>query len=1010
MYDEYVAHYKNYEKLYGPKTAIFFQVGKFYEFYDILDPTTGEGQTTTKQITDLLAIKLTYKKASGPGVPSAANDADAEGRRGCPQGKRDGLWAGVPTQSLHSFAMRLTTQGWSCVVIDESKDDKGKITRATSRILSPGTHLENADGAESMFLTTLWLEEGSWTKQQPPLFAASTVDLTTGETASYEGEAVGRQDTWAADDLLQFFQVHPPRECVIYWRGDLLSMPAENFLRSRLGITGHIHRKIATPLDPVQREDILRRVFKPKTLLPLRDYLHIYEKPLTEASLTALVRFIEEHFPSFSETLHTHRVWSPEESVFLGNNVLTQINFLTPREEDSVLGLFLKTHTRMGKKAMRQRLLYPIRSIEILQTRLDEITAVYELEEKQTLHSTLQKLADVSRLHRKIQTYKITAADILLLEQTYSYALKLSTLLESTPLALSPDTVIALEAYKESFKQHFDIDKATRVDEDTFFLPETKAPQTVAIERTLATLKGEVETIVATIRKWANLSDTALKVESRDTLLYAITGSKTTMNTIKKAPGPAPYEFTVIDKKSGANLDLPVLHRIHGQVSAQRIQLQEAFDRELPPICQSLVDKYMELWSTLEEWLARVDVTATLQKVSQAHGFTRPTFLAGDQGSIEIEGLKHPLIEAQQTRLEYVKHNVSLSAQGWLLYGMNASGKSSLMKSVGIAVILAQTGCYVPAVSMRLTPYASIFTRILNHDNLWAGLSSFAVEMTELREILLKADEKSLVLGDEVCSGTESVSATSLVASALLWLAKRRSSFLFATHLHGLLSIKEICSLAALQVWHLRVKYDPATKVLVYDRTLQKGAGSSMYGLEVARALSLPAEFIEVAQTLRHELLGTSPDEAAPTSSWNSSIKRQMCELCKHPFVADIEIHHIQPREAANPTGHFADGTHQNHLRNLIAVCQTCHDKHHAGELTIGTVKQTSEGPVREVVTAMPAAKKSKWTPGQMEVILKILREKPTVAISRILFELEEYHSIKISSATLQKIRRVGEQ
>ena len=330
MYDEYVAHYKNYEKLYGPKTAIFFQVGKFYEFYDILDPITGEGQTTTKQITDLLAIKLTYKKASGPGVPSAASDADAEGRRGCPQEKRDGLWAGVPTQSLHSFAMRLTSQGWSCVVIDESKDDKGKITRATSRILSPGTHLENADGAESMFLTTLWLEEGSWTKQQPPLFAASTVDLTTGETASYEGQAVGRQDTWAADDLLQFFQVHPPRECVVYWRGDLLSMPAENFLRSRLGITGHLHRKIATPLDPVQREDILRRVFKPKTLLPLRDYLHIYEKPLTEASLTALVRFIEEHFPSFSETLHTHRVWSPEESVFLGNNVLTQINFLTP--------------------------------------------------------------------------------------------------------------------------------------------------------------------------------------------------------------------------------------------------------------------------------------------------------------------------------------------------------------------------------------------------------------------------------------------------------------------------------------------------------------------------------------------------------------------------------------------------------------------------------------------------------------------------------------------------------
>ena len=992
MYDEYVAHYKHYETLYGPQTAIFFQVGKFYEFYDILEPATGQGQTTTKQITDLLAIKLTYKKASGPG-------------------NRDGLWAGVPTQSLHSFATRLTSQGWSCVVIDETKDAKGKITRAASRILSPGTHLENADGAESMLLTTLWLEEGSWVKHQPPSFAASTVDLTTGETASYEGQAVGRQDTWAADDLLQFFQVHPPRECIVYWNGDLLSMPAENFLRSRLGLTGHLHRKLATPLEPLQREDILRRVFKPKTMLPLRDYLHIYEKPLTEASLTALVRFIEEHFPSFSETLHVHRVWSPEESVFLGNNVMTQINFITPREEDSVLGMFLKTHTRMGRRAMRQRLLYPIRSIETLRARLDEITALYEMpkERVQILHTLLHKLADISRLHRKIQTYKITAQDVLLLEQTYSYALKVAALLEGTPLALQHDMVLALEAYTKDFKQHFDVEKATRVDDDTFFLPAAKAPQTAAVENTLAELKGEVTTIVSTIRQWASLSETALRVESRDTLLYAITGSKTTMNTIKKTAKP-PYEFTVVEKKSGANLDLPALHRIHSQVSSQRTQLQEAFDRELPPICQSLVDTYMEVWSVLEEWLSRVDVTATLQKISEARGFTRPELVEGEQGSLTVEGLRHPLIEAQQTRLEYVKHNVSLSAQGWLLYGMNASGKSSLMKSIGIAVVLAQTGCYVPAVSMRITPYASIFTRILNHDNLWAGLSSFAVEMTELREILLKADERSLVLGDEVCSGTESVSATSLVASALIWLAERRASFLFATHLHGLLSIKAIQELTALQIWHLRVKYDPVSRVLIYDRTLQKGAGSSMYGLEVARALSLPVKFLEVAQTFRHELLGTASDEAAPSSSWNSAAKRRICELCSHAFVAEIEIHHIQPREAAGTTGHFADGTHQNHLRNLIAVCQTCHDKHHAGEMTIGQVKQTSEGPVRELKTivATKHVAKSKWTTEQMDTILKILREKPTVAISRILFELEEYHSIKISSATLQKIRKTG--
>lgn len=994
MYDEYVAHYKNYTRLYGTQTAVFFQVGKFYEFYDILDPLTGEGQTTTKQITDLLGIKLTYKKASGPG-------------------NRDGLWAGVPTQSLHTFAMRLTSQGWTCVIIDESKST-GKITRATSRILSPGTHLETADGSESMFLATLWLDEVPWS---PPTFGTSVVDLTTGESVSYQGAAVGRNDAWAADDLLQFFQVHPPRECVVFWRGDVMTMPAENFLRSRLGLpTASLHTKMATQLAPLQREDILARIFKPKTMLPLRHYLHLADQPLAEAALTALVRTIEEHFPSLTDRLHAHTIWSPEESVFLGNNVLTQINFIGTREEDSVLGLFMKTHTLMGRRAMRQRLLYPIRDVDTLNQRLDELASIYELpkETRTTLHSLLQRISDMPRLHRKIQTYSVTANDVLLLEQSYAYSLKLIESSIETPLAFPVDQITAFKDYITVFKEHFDIEKATRVDDDTFFLPADKAPQTAAIEGQLAAIKKQVDDIVEGIRKWAGLPEGALRLESRDSMLYCITGTKTTVRALaqrlKTSGSEVPYPgITVTEKKSGANVNVPHLELIHTEVAKKRADLQEAFSRELPPICQSLVDAYMETWHSIHTWVAQIDVTVTLQRVCEARGFTRPVVEEGEQGSLDIQGLRHPLIEAQQTRLEYVKHDVALRANGWLLYGMNASGKSSLMKSIGIATVLAQTGCYVPAVSMRISPYASIFTRILNHDNLWAGLSSFAVEMTELREILLKADERSLILGDEVCSGTESVSATSLVASALTWLSKRRSSFLFATHLHGLLSVAAVAACAGLQTWHLRVRYEPATGVLVYDRTLQKGAGSSMYGLEVARALNLPADFLEEAQRARHELLGSVTDEEAPTSSWNPVVKRRSCEVCNSAFVADIEIHHIRPRAAASVTGHFSDGTHQNHMRNLVAVCATCHDKHHAAELEIGPVKQTSEGPVRLLTVEPPTTKtKSKWAVQQQQTILKLLREKPNVAISRILFELEEYHAIKISSATLQKIRKTG--
>jgi DNA mismatch repair protein MutS len=787
--------------------------------------------------------------------------------------------------------------------------------------------------------------------------------------------------------------------------------------------------KIAQPLAALQREDILSRIFKPKTLLPLRQYLHLAESPRAESALVALVRTIEEHFPSMTDRLHAHRIWHPDESVFLGNNVLKQINFIGSDDTsatESVLGMFMNTHTLMGRRAMRRRLLYPLRDAATLNHRLDEIASLYEMskDEKTNLHSLLQRISDMERLHRKIQTYTITAADVLLLEQSYAYTIRLAEAARKTPLALLEDMIVVIKEYICVFKQHFDIEKAARVDEDTFFLPATKAPMTAAVEDALATIKRRVDEIVETIRQWAGLSEGSLRIESRDSLLYCITGTKTTMRTIAqklKSGSPPPYPgITVTEKKSGANLNVPHLELIHTEVFKKRAELEEAFKRELPPICQTLVDAYLETWHSIHTWVANLDVNVTLQRVCEMHGFTRPLIeegprieegATGSTGSLDIHGLRHPLIEAQQTRLEYVKHDVRLGGHGWLLYGMNASGKSSLMKSIGIATVLAQTGCYVPAVSMRLTPYASIFTRILNHDNLWAGLSSFAVEMTELREILLKADERSLILGDEVCSGTESVSATSLVAAALTWLSKRRASFLFATHLHDLLSVEAVAECQGLQIWHLRVRYEPATRVLIYDRTLQRGAGSSMYGLEVARALNLPLEFLEEAQKARHQLLGSVTDEEAPKSAWNSSIQRRSCEVCGSTFAANIEIHHIRPRAEA-VGGHFADGTGQNHLRNLIAVCATCHDKHHAEELVIGKVRQTSEGAVRDlresVVTQKDAVGKSKWSAQEQETVLKLLREKPNVAISRILFELDEYHAIKISSGTLQKVRKTG--
>jgi DNA mismatch repair protein MutS len=302
----------------------------------------------------------------------------------------------------------------------------------------------------------------------------------------------------------------------------------------------------------------------------------------------------------------------------------------------------------------------------------------------------------------------------------------------------------------------------------------------------------------------------------------------------------------------------------------------------------------------------------------------------------------------------------------------------------------------------------------LNQDNLFAGLSSFAVEMSELRDILRNSNEHTLVLGDELCAGTESISAQALVASGIQWLSARNAKFIFATHLHDLPNVINTFELGV-EVWHLHVEYDPMTKKLVYDRSLRPGSGSTLYGLEVARAMDLPFEFIEQALKNRHKIMGSTTQQEAKTSIWNTEIVRKECEVCHKVMTSDLEVHHIKERASA-VNGVLEDGSHMNDKRNLIVICQKCHDEVHAGNVEIGDVKMTSNGPEREVIIKEDSSvsskegsksqKKSKWTEEQLETIMDTLRKYSTLSLKSIRYNLSSKHEIEISETVLGKMRK----
>ena len=248
---------------------------------------------------------------------------------------------------------------------------------------------------------------------------------------------------------------------------------------------------------------------------------------------------------------------------------------------------------------------------------------------------------------------------------------------------------------------------------------------------------------------------------------------------------------------------------------------------------------------------------------------------------------------------------------------------------------------YVPCEEFIYYPYNYLFTRILGNDNIFKGLSTFAVEMCELRTILKNATKNSIILGDELCSGTESTSALSIFMSSLERLHNIESTFLFATHFHEILEYEELKQLDKLKTYHMSVIYDKSSKALIYDRKLREGPGESMYGLEVCKSLDLPDDFIERAYNIRNKYLKNKGKVINLKTSRYNSKKRvgEKCEICKENI--GTEVHHLQFQKNASPEGIINNEFHKNHKANLINICEECHLKIHESEKEYRITKGT---------------------------------------------------------------------
>ena len=299
--------------------------------------------------------------------------------------------------------------------------------------------------------------------------------------------------------------------------------------------------------------------------------------------------------------------------------------------------------------------------------------------------------------------------------------------------------------------------------------------------------------------------------------------------------------------------------------------------------------------------LAQLDVWGALADLAHHEGYTRPT--VDDGFVIELEGSRHPVVERMMPREAFIPNDVLLDESGRVivLTGPNMAGKSTLLRQIGLCVLLAQMGAFVPARRARIGVVDRLFTRVGASDNLVRGQSTFMVEMSETSAILHGASARSLVLLDEIGRGTSTYDGVAIAWAVTEFLHSAIGcKTIFATHYHELTQLTE-------ELAHAR-NYNVAVREVgddvVFLHRLEPGGADRSYGIHVGRLAGLPAPVLSRAnEVLRLLEAGHRvAHQPAPPPS-DAQQLALFAQAARHPLLAELDgldVNALSPLEALN--------------------------------------------------------------------------------------------------------------
>ena len=801
-----------------PNAILFFRMGDFYEmFYE-------DAEVAAR------ALDLTLTSRNNGGAAEVP-------------------LAGVPVKAAPEYLRRLVQQGHRVAICEQMEDPKlakGIVKRAVIETVTPGAAFADdlLDAARNTWLCAI-----SGAADGAVEVGIAAVDLSTGELRLVRAR---RADAEAVLARLA------PRELVVP-----TGAMGEAVAPLVAGVEALVTPREGWEFEPALATDALAQHFGVRSL----EGFGI--GPADDAAVGAagaLLRYLKELQPGGVPHLARPIVERPGGTMPLDEMTRRNLELVESLRASgdttgTLLGVLDRTQTPMGARLLRQWILAPLTEVAAITARLDAVGALSgDGLARTALREALDGVRDIERLAGRTAALRATPRDLRALGDSLA---RLPAVRAAVPTPAAGVLAEVLAAWDDAAEVAAELQRTIVARPPLAYGEgETVAPGVDAtLDELRAIADGGKDAIAALqAEERARTGIASLKVGYNRVFGYFIEITNANRDLV-----PADYQRR--QTLTGAERYITPALKAFEEKVLNATERMETLERELVEGLRARVGAQVTRLQGIARRCAQLDVLAALAEVAAQEGYVRP--VVDDAPGLEIVRGRHPVVERMMPRDQFVPNDVTFSpeARMIILTGPNMAGKSTILRQIGLLVLMAQMGSFVPASAARVGVMDRVFTRVGASDNLVRGQSTFMVEMAETSAILHTATSRSLVLLDEIGRGTATWDGLSIAWAVTEHLHDQVGCCtMFATHYHELTQLADRLS----GVRNANVAVREVGEQILFLHRLQPGGADRSYGIEVGRLAGLPSPVIVRARELLRHLEQEQvapPADGTPTTN-----------------------------------------------------------------------------------------------------------------------------------------------